>query len=106
MSSAPADIWLVDGEQRAGTWRPVAVEARFAGRIARVMRQVGPGETVELPDLVLPRPVSLAGRVLDAAGRPVPGALVSPHALRARLAAARECRVVQACALASTSRRR
>jgi hypothetical protein len=85
VASAPQGIWIVDGQPRPESWLPVTLTVRRAGRSASLSRQVRDGTTLQIDALVLERPSHWKGRVLDAGGKPVAGALVSAHALRSRM---------------------
>ncbi len=66
-------------------WSSVIVEARGTGGSARVAHSIQPCGEAIAADLILPRPPTLAGRVIDAGRRPVIGALVSVNPERQRL---------------------
>ncbi|MBL8841202.1 MAG: hypothetical protein JNL90_06665 [Planctomycetes bacterium] len=98
MAPQPEAIWIVDGAMRPERLQALSVHARFEGRPPASMKvprealervAVGGAASIELPDLVLPRPVSLAGVVVDEAGEPQPWVLVSTHRGRRHLDQAR-----------------
>ncbi len=69
----------------AAAWSSVIVEASGTGGSARVAQSVQPCGAAIAADMVLPRPPSFAGRVIDSGRRPVAGALVSVNPERQRL---------------------
>jgi len=73
------------GGHFAAALSQVLVEASRAGSVARLPASVLPCDDARLADLVLARPPSFAGRVLDAQGRPQAGVLLSLDPRRARL---------------------
>jgi hypothetical protein len=72
-------------ELAVGRWLPISIQALKDGRTADASAHVCPGELVELPALVLPRPSRWSGTVVDARGAPIPRALVSGDPARARI---------------------
>lgn len=69
----------------AGACSQVIVEVSGPGDVARAASSVLPGETAIAADIVLKRPPTIVGHVLDGARRPVAGALLSVNAARQRL---------------------
>ncbi len=85
VGALPRGVWIVEGEARPETWLPARLELRSerfpCWTLADARGVVRAGEELDVGDLTVPRTVTYAGRVLDEAGEPVPGALVSldPH---------------------------
>jgi hypothetical protein len=77
LCSTPANVWIVEGAPRPGSWGDVEVSARLDGASREVGVAVQPGETKEMPDIVLPRARTWRGRVVDTQGHGVEGALLS-----------------------------
>ena len=81
----PRLITARQGSFFAAASSQVILEVSGLGGIARSAISVLPCDEVIAPDIMLPRPPTFAGRVLDAARQPVAGALVSVNAERQRL---------------------
>ncbi len=93
LSAQLSGVWIVDGKLRPervnSTWLAVA-DARFEfqGAVTREIDVAAQsagrpqGADIELGDIVLPRPVTLAGKVVDEHDGPIAGALVSRSSKR------------------------
>jgi hypothetical protein len=82
VASRPRGIWVVDDDPRPVTWEDVIVSARLENSSGTARAPISPGETKQLEDIVLPRLRGWRGRVVDAAGRGVPDALISTNMKR------------------------
>ncbi|MBI5361621.1 MAG: hypothetical protein HZA53_00490, partial [Planctomycetes bacterium] len=87
LRSFPHGVWIVEGAERPeNTIEPSVLvrEPRFCGLGAEGRSaDVEEGGSVDVGDLELARGFDVAGRVLDAGGAPIEGALVSAHPTRA-----------------------
>ena len=77
VATKPQGVWIVDGEARPERWQPAQLHVRKDVSVEQVAADVRPGETLDVGDVLLERCPVLAGIVLDAERRPLPGALVS-----------------------------
>lgn len=75
---APRDVWIERGVMKPRQWFSPRVRVNFEDAYVFAGSELGEADTEQdLGDVVVPRARTWAGRVLDAAGAPVAGALVS-----------------------------
>lgn len=79
VASAPSGLWRVEDELRVERWEAIRVYAYYGDGKDWSEHHVRAGETVAVPDLVVPRVGTWHGRVVDESGAAIPGALVSPR---------------------------
>jgi hypothetical protein len=77
LTNRPRSVWIVDDEFRPEQQNGPTLYARSGVRVAFASNAIEKGTTSEWPDFVLPTATGWRGRVLDARGAPVAGALVS-----------------------------
>lgn len=87
MACKPSGVWIVAGAMRPERWLPARLVARADAVVEPFFATVEPGREYDVGDIELRRSVTYRGRVLDAARRPVEGALVTQRSerLHARL---------------------
>ena len=79
VSNQPESVWIVDGEMRPERWRGALIDSWFDGMSARRAALVLPGKECDLGDVAIERKSDYFGRVVDAHGSPVAGAVLSRH---------------------------
>ncbi len=80
LAPSPRDVWIESGEMAPRNWSPQGLQVRFEDARTWVRTALEPeaGSVVEdVGDVVVPRASTWSGRVVDARGSPIPGALVS-----------------------------
>jgi hypothetical protein len=77
LSSRPRGVSLADGGMKIESWADVVLAARSGNALGCTTTSLHQGETKVAGDIVLPRESIWRGRVVDAEGRGVEGALLS-----------------------------
>ncbi len=84
LASSPHQVWIERGAMVPRAWSPQSLRVRFEDSVAWARTSLEPaGENVgdnvieDIGDIVVPRAGTWTGRVVDAQGAPIPGALVS-----------------------------
>jgi protocatechuate 3,4-dioxygenase beta subunit len=78
LSRAPVEVWVVRGEMTPRSWASPRFRVRYEDALKHAVTELGGEPGVhDLSDVVIPRAGKLAGRVIDAHGAPIAGALVS-----------------------------
>lgn len=75
--SEPKGVWLIDGEVRQEKLVPVRITARLQSGRDSISSPVDEGRTARVEDMVIDRPRSLSGIVVDERGRRLPNVFVS-----------------------------
>jgi hypothetical protein len=78
LAPRPGNVWIVNGEMRPEGWSGPSVVARKGGATGSAfIRTLKPGEIASFGDIVVDRPRTWRGHVVDARGARVEGALVT-----------------------------
>ena len=77
LASRPVSVWIVDGGMRPEHWQAVWLHASRENVWASASALPVPGQTIDAGDIVLARSTTFLGRLVDANGQLVAGAVLS-----------------------------